>query len=454
MNLPNYFLADLPAEATLSATMISEACAALQRNRDHYLSDRSTQSLIAILSHLAEGWLEADSPFRQLALKLGPGATGFSAATLTAGLDAFFSQLTVDGLQALLEQELDHVHRLDQFVSTAGEHRAQRTALATGPRLLVHIAAGNLPNPVLMSMVLGLLARSGQFVKCATGGALVPRLFAHSLYEVEPKLGACLEIAEWQGGRIDLQKALYAQADCVTATGSDEALMEIRRHLPANVRFLGYGHRVSFGFMAHEVLSSHGAKRIAAQAAADVVAWNQLGCLSPHLFYVEHGGSVSPELFAEMLADELAKREETEPRGSIASAQSAAIASRRAMYEIRAAASSDTRLWQSHGSTAWTVVYEADPRFQLSCLNRFIYVKAVASLAEALHTAEPVRGKVSTVGLAATGVRAEALATELARWGVTRICPIGRMQHPPLAWRHDGRPSLADLVTWTDWEKC
>ena len=46
----------------------------------------------------------------------------------------------------------------------------------------------------------------------------------------------------------------------------------------------------------------------------------------------------------------------------------------------------------------------------------------------------------------------EELATQLARWGATRICPLGQMQNPPLTWRHDGRPALGDLVTWTDWE--
>ncbi|PYK99301.1 MAG: hypothetical protein DME19_09135 [Verrucomicrobia bacterium] len=447
MTEPNYFLADLPSGATLSASMISEACHALKRNRDHYLSHRSTQSLIALLDDLAGNWLDANCRFRQLALKLGPEATGFSSATLARGLDAFFSQLTADHLHALLQQELGHVDRLERFVAAGGEQKTQRVALATGPRLLVHITAGNVPNPTLMSMVLGLLARSGQFVKCASGSALLPRLFAHSLYEADPKLAACLEIGEWKGGRLDLEKALYAEADCVTATGSDETLAQIRSHLPAHVRFLGYGHRVSFGFIAREVLSNHGAKKTAAAAAADVVAWNQLGCLSPHLFYVEAGGAVSAELFAEMLAGELAKREQTEPRGNIPAADAAAIASRRAGYDIRAAASSDTRQWQSQGSTAWTVVYEADPRFQLSCLNRFIHVKAAASLSEALHTAE------TTAGLAATAARAEPLATELARWGVTRICPIGQMQVPPLTWRHDGRPSLGDLVTWTDWEQ-
>jgi hypothetical protein len=26
------------------------------------------------------------------------------------------------------------------------------------------------------------------------------------------------------------------------------------------------------------------------------------------------------------------------------------------------------------------------------------------------------------------------------------------MQNPPLTWRHDGRPALGDLLTWTDCE--
>jgi hypothetical protein len=47
----------------------------------------------------------------------------------------------------------------------------------------------------------------------------------------------------------------------------------------------------------------------------------------------------------------------------------------------------------------------------------------------------------------------EELATQLARWGATRVCPLGRMQNPPLTWRHDGRPALGDLVLWTDFEE-
>jgi hypothetical protein len=218
------------------------------------------------------------------------------------------------------------------------------------------------------------------------------------------------------------------------------------------VRFVGYGHRVSFGYIAQEMLTRNGARDLAARAAMDVIAWNQLGCLSPHVIYLEMGGSVAPDQFAAMLAEDLAKAETTEPRGDVAVAESRQIASKRSFYQVRASVSSETQLWQSHDSTAWTVVYEQDPQFQLSCLNRFVFVKPVRDLAEALQNSASVKGKVSTVGIAAPRQRAEQLGLELAQWGATRICALGQMQNPPLTWRHDGRPALGDLVTWTDWE--
>jgi hypothetical protein len=387
-----------------------------------------------------------------LALELGPAETHFSRETLQHGLDHFFGQITKENLHALLIQELGDVRRLDALTAVDADRKSLRAAMVTGPEFLIHIAAGDIPNPTWMSTLLGLLARSAQFVKCASGSAFLPRLFAHSLYEADPKLGACLEIAGWRGGNTDLEDVLFAEADCVTATGSDETLAAIRSRLPIRTRFVGYGHRVSFGFVAREILSPLRGPQIAARAAEDIVAWNQLGCLSPHVVYVQSGGEVSPERFAELLAEELERRERTEPRGGLPESHAATIASRRGIYEVRAAHSPETRMWHSRESTAWTVVYEADARFQISCLNRFIYVKPVKDLTELLQHAEVVRSQVSTVGIAASEHETGELTLQLARWGVTRVCPFGWMQNPPLTWRHDGRPALGDLVTWTDFE--
>ena len=495
MSLPNYFLADLPQGATLTPTMVTEACQTLKRNRERYLANRSTQSIVAVLCNVAKDWLKADFEFRGLALDQGPKMTGFSGQTLASGLDAFFKELTKENFEALIEQDLGNANRLDQFVATELDQKSNRAAVATGPELIAHITAGNLPCPTLMSIVLGMLVRSAQFVKCASGTSFLPRLFAHSIHQADSKLAACLEIAEWRGknnsnsittagsnaafaaassqsraqikkpvtARIlneELTNALFERADCVTATGSDETLASIRRRLSARTKFLGYGHQVSFGYVANGMLSGVNARKVAGQALEDVVAWDQLGCLSPHVIYVEHGGGVSAEQFAEMLAKELEQREKSEPRAELPVELAAAIASRRSFYETRAAYFHTntmpdypaTRIWKSENSTAWTVIYEADPRFQTSSLNRFIYVKGVTDLTEMLQNADSVRGKVSTVGLAAPPDKVQGLAIELARWGVTRVCPLGRMQRPPLTWRHDGRPALADLIRWTDYE--
>jgi len=452
MNLPNYFLGDLPPEATLSSSMLSEACQTLRHNRERYLDNRSTDSLIHLLSGVASNWLDSNYPFRKLALEKGPPATGFSRPTLAKGLDVLFSQFTAENLRNLLEQDFGHKRRLDDMTRSSAEDTRNRASIVSSPELLVHIAAGNIPSPAIQSIAFGLLLRSAQFVKCATGTSLLPRLFAHSLYEADPKSGACLEIAEWRGGNVDFEQALFAEADCVTATGRDESLSAIRKTLPPDVTFVGYGHRLSFAYIASDALTKMNAERLAERTATDVVAWDQQGCLSPHVCYVERGSHISAEQFAQMLAEQLEARERTEPRGPPSTEASATISSRRAFYELRAANSPDTRLWQSNDSTAWTVVFETIPQFQISCLNRFIYVKEVSDLTEMIHGADKVRSKISTVGLAASGDQSQALATQLSRWGVNRICPLGQMQNPPLAWRHDGRPALADLVRWSDWE--
>lgn len=449
MDLPNYFLADLPPEATLSPAMIEAACDTLRHNREKYLVPRRTQDLVQILCEVAAEWRRPDNLYRRLALA---SATGFSAPVVARGLDDFFSHFTPENFAALLRQDLG-----DRVITGDGPKAPHPATLVHhhfchGPGLLAHVAAGNIPNPALMSLTLGLLTRSAQFMKCASGASLLPRLFAHSLYEADHKLGTCLELAEWPGGHAELEGALFAAADCVTATGSDETLAAIRARVPAATRLLGYGQRVSFGLVTREVLQTETIAELVAGVADDVIAWDQNGCLSPHAIYVEERGAVESDQFAALLAAELMQRETVAPRGAISVAAAAEIATRRALYETLAAHRGDVKLWQSQGSTAWTVVFEHEVRFHFSPLNRFVFVKPVRDLAAVFQGVDELKGRVSTVAVAALPGRRPELAAQLARWGVTRICAPGRMQDPPLTWRHDGRPALGDLVTWTDYE--
>ncbi len=453
MDLPRYFLADLPADRVLTATLISEACATLKRNREKFLASRSTSSLVQLLCDVGAEWRNVHYPLRKMALDASPSATGFGRVTLETGLDTFFRRFVPDEFHALIEQDLGRRERLDQFCGTECEVHGKRSAMASGPGLLAHIAAGNLPVPAFMSLVLGLLTRSAQFIKCSSGRSLLPRLFAHSIYQVDAKVGACLEVAEWPGGDHTLETALFEAADGVTATGSDRTLASVALRVPERKRFLGYGQQVSFAYITrHAAASGVAARQIAEKLATDVAAWNQFGCLSPHVIYLESGSGIIAEQFGELLQSAMSRLEESNPRGELRPEEAAEIMLRRSCYAVRAANLPDTRCWGSLDSTAWTIVYEGDPAFHLSCLNRFVYLKVVKDLDEVFRNAAAFQGMVSTVGLAANHSESTALAAKLARWGVKRVCPPGRMQDPPLAWRHDGRPALGDLITWTDYE--
>jgi hypothetical protein len=96
------------------------------------------------------------------------------------------------------------------------------------------------------------------------------------------------------------------------------------------------------------------------------------------------------------------------------------------------------------------VIYDDSPAFVPSCLNRIVFVKPTDGHKRVLDAIQRFASSISTVGVAPMNERALAFAGDLARMGVHRVCPIGQMQRPPLSWHHDGRPNLADLVSWTD----
>src|SRR5262249_4856747 len=159
----------------------------------------------------------------------------YSSATLARGLDVFFRELTGEGLEALILQELGHGRRLDEVCASPSEQRLGQASLARGPELLVQNVSDAVPTSMLFNMVLGLLLRSAQFVKTSAQGTWLPRLFAHSLYELEPKLGACLEVAAWPQAKTDLCEALLKEADTILALGPEDWVTSVRQKVKPGV---------------------------------------------------------------------------------------------------------------------------------------------------------------------------------------------------------------------------
>lgn len=441
------FTLALPVLTPAILTSVSQQLLAAQAQ---YLAERSIADIVEVIDTVVHHWLDPAYAYRRQAEAVLPIVTGYSAPMIRHGLDTLLQALRRDALWRLLQAEFGDPHVLDAFQPRP---HAGGWTRAYGPRLVTHIFSGNVPALPAWSLICALLLKSASLGKSASEEPLFAAWFARSLWDVCPEMGACLAIGWWKGGDQRLEQAAFAAADAVIAYGSESTTRDLQGRVPPQTRFLSYSHKLSFGVIGRDVLGdAEQATVVAQQAAYGVSMFDQQGCVSPHVLYVERGGAITPVQFAALLGQRMAAVQAEWPRGTLSLEESTAIRHLRGTYECRQLADDTVQLWCSEPGTAWTVLYEDTPTFTPSCLNRTIRVQPVDDLAEIAARVAPVRTYLQSVGVATTPERRQRLADSLGRLGVSRISTLARMPWPRLTWHHDGRCSLLDLVHWTDIE--
>jgi hypothetical protein len=429
----------------LTIAHVQEAIGRLLEAQQRLSTHRSTDAVITALAQTAAQWIAPNSRWRARAVAEAAGPMRYSAPMIEEVVQLIFGGLTAPALGELLDRELGNRRVLDEFC-----HVGDIAARATGPRLITHVLAGNVPAPAIVSLCCGLLLRAGNLVKTASHDPVLPALFAESLREVDPELADCVAVLHWPREETALTQAAVARADAVIVYGDDATLAAVNRLTPPRTQFLGYGGKLSFAVVAKEAMTASSLTAVAEAAAFDVSVYDQQGCLSPHVIYVEERGELGPRKFAEALAQAMARYQARVPRGPLTVEEAAAVKRLRDAYEFRGATDRRVAVWAGSETNDWLVIYEDDPSFVVSCLNRVVYVKPTDGFKRILDSVKRFAGKISTVGIVPLDDRARDFAANLARLGVHRLCRLGQMQRPPLTWHHDGRPNLADLVRWMD----
>lgn len=413
----------------MTTEAVYERLAAAQRA----LAQRPVDAILAALDRVCRRWLDRSDPVRREAEARIAAGTGLAPAMVAEGLDQMIRR--VRGLPELLDADLGSRCALDRFVERPGGVRS----MAFGPGLLVCVFSGNVPGIPAFDIALGLALKSACLVRPAAGEPDFAPLFARSVAEVDPGLGECLHVARWAHD----EAGPYRRAGAVLAYGSDPSIAAIRRLVPDGVRFVGHGHRLSFACIAAPAATAETASRL----ALDVAMYDQQGCVSPHIAFVERGGPLSPAEFARAVADALVELQERMPRGRLTLAEAAALRGARDEAEFTADA-----CFLSTGDLAWAVVHHEQPAFRPSPLGRFLYTCAVDRLADVADLVAPHAALLQTVAFAGPDADRLALAEALGRMGVTRVAQVGRVQEVHPLWRHDGRPTAGDLVRWVDVE--
>lgn len=439
------------AVPVLSAPQMKALARRVKQASQHHLKTMTVSEIVNVVERAMARLLEPTDPVRVTLDRLLPIVSGYDAEMVRLGLTTFFKTFRAPQLHRFIAEDFANPKLLDEFQPRPKGGAAK----AFGPDLLVQIWAGNVPALPLWSLVCGLLVKAGSIGKLPSAEPLFAGLFAGLLAEVHPPLADCLAVVWWKGGEEEQASALYAEADTVLAYGGNASLDEIRRRLPVTTRFLPYGHKLGFGLVGVAALDALRAPATARLAAWDVMRYDQQGCYSPHVFYVERGGKVSPRAFAQYLAGELANLQHRFPRRVLALEESAAVAAWRQAIEWQAMADADpsAHVLMGAADAAWCVAYADDVQaLAPTGMNRSIQVVAVDTLDQAVAQAGAHPHFLQTAGVAASPAELYRLSALLGAAGVTRITAIGAMTSPDAGWHHDGRFNLLDLVRMVDIE--
>lgn len=347
-----------------------------------------------------------------------PALAGLSPPMVAAGLGIAADAFDPGAITELVERELGN--------------GATRRPAPDGPTLVAHVLASNVPALALPAIALACLAGAAVLVKSGRRDPLSAPAFRRALGEIDRGLAATVVTADWRGGDVARDDELLRAADLVVATGSEATLAALQARRCAAL--VTYGPRVSVAGIARPALAD--ADRVAHAVAFDVALHDQRGCLSPHVVYVETGGALAPPAFAERLAIALEALAESLPPGP-------ADLEERARAQLLRAEGEWEQGMAVHAGRGGTVIYdERAAAFRPSEGIRTVRVHPVDTLS-ALPALIP-QGLIECIGLA--GTDAEPLAPGLRARGVARLCPVGRMQRPPLAWPRGQQAPLGALL--------
>lgn len=317
------------------------------------------------------------------------------------------------------------------------------------PDVIFHNLAGNLFISGWESLILANLTGACSLVRTSHNDRYFPVLFVEAMSSIDPLARAMNWCGWWPHEERELTRLAVERTDAVVAFGDDETVSAIREMTPLHTRFIGHGHKVSFILLDEEDFESRSLPVIANRVAYDFSVYDQQGCLSPRTLFVRTQSWQLMEELAVAISHAMGRLAKVLPRHKLTLEEAAAVAREREEILIQEAACASSTARQlldrnaklvSPASVDYLVALRSLQPFSPSPVNRTVIIRPFTSLHELIATLNPLRGNISTLGVAEFRQEWQLLANHV---GATRICPIGRMQKPPLDWFHDGYQPLA-----------
>ena len=411
------------------------------------IKNMPVSEIIQSIGKVSERFMDKDDPLRHKALEIMVPTAGISiemAETILAGMSAGWTKTK---LTELLEREFRIPAILDGFQRID----SGRSQMASGFTFNLTVGSGTVPGVGVTALIRALLLKSSILIKPGLGDVALPVLFARALKEESEVFEKCLAVAYWDGAKEKIGDEILGKAGVVVVYGSDETIRSIRSQIPKTIDLVAYGQRLGIGLVGREALSGMKALKTAQGVAMSISIFDQKGCVSPQILYVEEDGEVAPEDWVELLASAMERLEEKLPLGALNQQEVIRVQQLRAATELQEMAGTGVSLYEGKHKS-WTVIFDPELSLKWSDCKRAVYVKPIPDLTVVKTLLANNENCLQTVAMAGAFSRKEDIANDLSQVGVTRLTSFRQAPWPKPWWHHDGRSVFQGLFKLIDIE--
>ncbi|GAB4028469.1 MAG: hypothetical protein Fur0012_00890 [Elusimicrobiota bacterium] len=410
--------------------------------------------IISTLSKAGRYFSDRNSSYYAVAYKHLSETVSFSGPMIEETLKIIPSLLSRPELSKRMNLEMFFPYALD----TAMERHGYDGLLRAFPKgVALHIGAGNVFLGILDSMLLGLLTKNVNVVKLSSSGSNFLNIFAAALKQADEKklIYDSIAILNWGGGRKELEKEIVSNSNVVFVWGGAEAVDSYKKMAPLSVKVEGFGPKTSFGILFESHLSREGFEKTAEKIVKDCSMWDQSACSNMHTLYLMASGPSREKTVVKLLKaleKAFASFQEKLPQGRLTPDEEAEITRHRQLAKVDKVLKKAE--WKDSFPTAhWTVVYEKEPFYRISPLNRVLYVKTAASLDEIKKELLPYRGYLQTVGIGGNVLEKKMVLEKFFDLDLARFVSLGNMVEGKTGSPHDGVFPMMNMVNWVGLEE-
>jgi len=406
-------------------------------------------NIINVLSKTGKIFSDKNSQYYKLALNHLKENISFSEPMIKETLDIIPHLLNKNELSKRMNLEMFFPYALDNPM----ERHGYDGLLRAFPRgVVLHIGAGNVFLGILDSLIIGMLTKNINIVKLSSSGSNFLNIFAMALKEVDENkiLSNSFAILNWGGGNKELEEKILKYSDSVFVWGGEEAVSAYKKMAPINVKVEGFGPKTSFGIIFESAIKNEGIDNIALKVAKDCGMWDQSACSNMHTLYF-----ILPKKKQKLIIESFfksAKKAFTEfqqklPQGKLTDDEKVEITKARELAKVDKVL--DKALYiSSFPDTHWTIIWEKEPFYRISPLNRVIYIKTVENILEIKKELYPFKGYLQTVGIAGNIIEKKEVLHNFFDLNIARVVTLGNMLEGKTGSPHDGVFPMMNLVNW------